>query len=575
MLSVGQKVGPFFIEKELGSGAMGTVYRVRYEKDNKIYALKVISIGLTGNETALARFEREHDILKQLKHPNIVRNFASGRYKGVPFFAMEYIKGESLDRIALRRARFSWQEVVEMGKQVAAALQHAHDKGIIHRDLKPSNLMRLDDGTVKLTDFGIAKDMDMTALTGANATVGTAAYMSPEQCCGAVHLTAKSDLYSLGVVFFELLTGRKPFVAESPIDMFMKHVHEPPPRPSRLVDDMIPIWLDTLVLQMLEKQPEHRPMNAEMVEKALDEVMANVNSGKSAAVDAVQARAIDRRYQSSLPDDADRDAARSLRSAAGRKKTKRKGGGRGLRILLQAAGLLFLLLIVGVGIAVAVRPPSADDLYRRAEKMMEKEESYDAAWARIDGKPGPVSEFIRRYPDDPRIDRVRDWADTIQFRDFRKRLEYNAKKPKLAKPYGFDLDPNYEEIAFRAFRYEEFADIWYSKQYWKAARNLIATDPQSVAYRFADRRYKEWLTKWEPRPDMPGESQTYCKKFLAEKLTQVKDYKKNLKIKDADEILRAIVDLYSDKQKEMPIEPLVKEATDLLAKEAGDKDNKK
>ena len=160
--------------------------------------------------------------------------------------------------------------------------------------------MRLDDGTVKLTDFGIAKDSDLTALTGVNCTVGTAAYMSPEQCRGEAHLTAKSDIYSLGVVFFELLTGRKPFLADSPVDMFMKHVNEPPPRPSRLVDDMIPIWLDTLVLSMLEKKPEHRPLDAEMVGKALDEVMENVNSGKSAAVGAVQARAGDRRYPNRL-----------------------------------------------------------------------------------------------------------------------------------------------------------------------------------------------------------------------------------------------------------------------------------
>src|SRR5579859_4157788 len=140
MVAVGQKIGPFFIEKELGSGAMGSVYRVRYEKNGQIYALKIISLGLAGNETSLLRFEREYKILKQLDHPNIVHHFASGRYKGTPFFAMEYVKGVPLDRLMVRRVRFSWQEVSEMGKQICAALQLAHEKESVHRDLKPSNL---------------------------------------------------------------------------------------------------------------------------------------------------------------------------------------------------------------------------------------------------------------------------------------------------------------------------------------------------------------------------------------------------------------------------------------------------
>src|SRR5260370_21457796 len=186
---------------------------------------------------------------------------------------METGEGDSVDRVLYRRTRLPWEEVLDMGIHLCAALQHAHDKGIIHRDLKPSNLMRLEDGTIKLTDFGIAKDTDVTALTGANSTVGTAAYMSPEQCRGEP-ITSKSDLYSLGVVFFELLTGRKPFIADSPVDMFMKHVNEPPPRPSRLVENIIPIWLDTLVLQLLEKNPENRPRDTEMLAPSLAQVRA-------------------------------------------------------------------------------------------------------------------------------------------------------------------------------------------------------------------------------------------------------------------------------------------------------------
>src|SRR5262245_22658188 len=154
---VGQQIGPFAIEKELGSGAMGTVYRARHMKKGVRVAIKIMMPGLGSSANAQARFKRESDILKQLEHPNIVRFLGSGLINKSPFYAMEYIEGESLDHLLIRRGRMTWEEVVTLGKQLCAGLQHAHQAGIIHRDLKPSNLMILSDGTVKLTDFGIAK----------------------------------------------------------------------------------------------------------------------------------------------------------------------------------------------------------------------------------------------------------------------------------------------------------------------------------------------------------------------------------------------------------------------------------
>src|SRR3954454_19268638 len=213
---VGQQLGPFVIDKEIGSGAMGTVYRGRHVKTGQVFAVKVMAPGIgTTNTNARDRFDREVKILKQFNHPHIVRLFGAGKSHGMRYYAMEYLQGESLDRVMARRGRLTWEEVVSLGQQLCTALQHAHEQGVIHRDLKPSNLMVLPDGTLKLTDFGIAKDVDVTQLTAANCTVGTAAYMSPEQCRGERILTPKSDLYSLGVVFYELLTGKKPFITEN------------------------------------------------------------------------------------------------------------------------------------------------------------------------------------------------------------------------------------------------------------------------------------------------------------------------------------------------------------------------
>src|SRR5690349_7173184 len=134
---VGQKLGPFLIEKELGAGAMGAVYGGRYVKTGARVAIKVMMPGVAANEHSAARFKREAEILKQFNHPNIVKLYGTGTSSGIRFYAMEYIDGEPLDQVLQRRGRFSWEVVVELGQQLCAALQHAHEQGVVHRDLKP------------------------------------------------------------------------------------------------------------------------------------------------------------------------------------------------------------------------------------------------------------------------------------------------------------------------------------------------------------------------------------------------------------------------------------------------------
>lgn len=324
----GKKLGPFLIQKELGSGAMGTVYLANFEHEGKTVpvALKVVALGLLGNKSAMDRFHREASILKQLKHPHIVRLIATpnpNKPSKTPFIAMEYIEGESLDHVLARRIKLSWEEAADYAKQLCSALQYAHDKGIIHRDLKPSNLMVTLDGKLKLTDFGIAKDTDVTALTGNNSTIGTAAYMSPEQCRGEKGLTNKSDLYSLGIVLFELLTGRKPFTAETTVDMFMKHVNEVPPRPSRFVSD-IPVWLDNLVMFLLEKDKDIRPMDAATVGRMLADIEYKMQNQQSAGAELANAKRKDRLSGLQPIDAEDLDAARSLKAGKAGKKAKKK-----------------------------------------------------------------------------------------------------------------------------------------------------------------------------------------------------------------------------------------------------------
>src|SRR4051794_17763109 len=283
-MNPGMKLGPFVIEREIGSGAMGAVYRAQYRDKDLRVAIKVMAPGIGSSDTAQARFQREAEILKNLQHPNIVRLLAVGRYKQSPFYAMEFIEGETLEEVLQRRSRLPWEEVVRLGRQLCAALQHAHDHEIVHRDLKPSNLMLVADGTLKLTDFGIAKALDMSGLTATNCTVGTASYMSPEQCKGDRDISSKSDLYSMGVLFYELVAGRKPFHAESTMDMFMQHVKGKVRRPTEFAPD-IPVWLDNLICQLLEKKPEDRPASARLVGQTLTEIEEKVQAQQSAGLE--------------------------------------------------------------------------------------------------------------------------------------------------------------------------------------------------------------------------------------------------------------------------------------------------
>jgi serine/threonine-protein kinase len=472
----GQTFGPFVIEKPLGSGAMGAVYRARYTKNGKKMALKVIGLGLVGNETSLARFEREASILKQLNHPNIVRFYGAGRSQNTPYYAMEYIEGESLDRAMARRSRLTWEEVVQLGCQLCDALQHAHEKGIIHRDLKPSNLMILPDGTIKLTDFGIAKDTDVTALTAANCTVGTAAYMSPEQCRGDRDLTFKSDLYSLGVLFYELLTGRKPFIAETPMDMFLLHLQAQCERPSRLVLET-PVWLDTLICQLLEKKPDQRPRDAAMVKRALEDVLEKVEALQSAGVDAVRGRRGDRPRGDGKPGEEDRAAARTLKQAVTKKKAKKRVKPYYEQIWLQAAGIVLLLAGLAGVLYWVFQPPSADALYHQAEKLMTSEDLEDHQKANDTN--GPLAQYLKYYGkrDDVQANKVHDWVNTAE-REYCEKILDLLVRSQTGRKTGLKrtADTDVEKLALSAALAEEEGDHEKARAAWLSLKQQAAKE---------------------------------------------------------------------------------------------------
>jgi eukaryotic-like serine/threonine-protein kinase len=459
---VGQQIGPFEIEKELGSGAMGTVYRAKFHRsEEKVLpvALKVVALGLLGNEGAMARFEREANILKQLKHPHIVRLIAHGKInKANPYIAMEFIDGEALDRVLARRGKLSWEEVLAYGKQLCEALQYAHDKGIIHRDLKPSNLMITSSGVLKLTDFGIAKDTDVTALTGANSTIGTAAYMSPEQCKGDKNLSNKSDLYSLGIVFFELLTGKKPFMAETTVEMFLKHVNEKAPRIGKLVPGLPPKF-ESLILQLMEKDKDERPIDAKWVARMLQEVEEDVFARKSAGLIAAEARTAKPMNQSGDKMDAtDKAAARALRGTK-KKKLKKAPVPLFQQKWLHAVGISLLLGVIGVGAYYAVKSPSPEKMFAAIENASTPDAKMEAAGRFLDVYGDRGGELVERAAVIYRYERVRE----------RERQLANRIAAGKTKPEEGD-DPEAYNAAIAAYDAESHGKLEEAERLWATVK---------------------------------------------------------------------------------------------------------
>lgn len=256
-------LGPYRVERTLGRGGMGTVYKGIHAKSGEAVAIKVLATGIGNNMRFRRRFHAEIETLLRLKHPNIVQLIGCGEEEGMLFYTMEYVEGHSLHDHLRQHQRLSADEVIQVGIDTTAALKHAHDLGIIHRDLKPANLMLNTTGRVKLTDFGIAKLFGSTDMTAAGSVIGTADYMPPEQAEGKP-VTPRSDLYSLGGVMYALLAGRAPFAGKSVPEVLYAVRYNSIPELQYLVKD-VPPELTELVHQLLEKDPQKRPLTALIV----------------------------------------------------------------------------------------------------------------------------------------------------------------------------------------------------------------------------------------------------------------------------------------------------------------------
>jgi serine/threonine-protein kinase len=325
---------------EIGTGAMARVLRAFDVRLERTVAIKMLHEQLAADKQVVERFRQEGRLAAALAHPNIVSVYDFGEEYGRPYMVMEYVSGQNLRQIVSREAPMSMKQAASIMRQLAAALDFAHANGVIHRDIKPENILVNDRGEVKVGDFGIARALAGAARTQAGTMMGTALYASPEQFSGKP-VTAESDLYSAGVVLYELLTAHVPFPGENSVAVGMGHVSQVPPPPSSFVPT-VPRQVDAVVLKALAKDPADRFHSGYELVKALQQA-ATASWTQS---DAPPAVATGRGARAASDDPAARNTVIAPNAAAGFIPQRRSGSRR-----LPVLWLLCLVILAGAALA--------------------------------------------------------------------------------------------------------------------------------------------------------------------------------------------------------------------------------
>jgi len=469
---------------------MGTVYEALNVETTEPAAIKLLSATLTGVEDFRERFAAEIATLKKLNHPNIVRLFGFGEQQGRLYYAMELVDGPSLEGQLLGRKLFEWREVARIGIQVCAALRHAHDRGVVHRDIKPANLLVDCDGSVKLSDFGIARLFGKSRLTNAGSVMGAAEYMAPEQAEGGATGPA-SDLYSLGAVMYALLARRPVFQGRSLVEVLQKQRYEKP-TPLRQDAPEVPIEFEQIVDRLLEKAPERRVRTAMILSKQLTSMLRALPAKDADADEAAVSEdgpaepqvsvvppsgplplpstrivpeseraesapgsdvtppqplpggelpatlvtaAFDREHDALEQDAATtvEEHAEGLQNSAGgsdhftpvaEEELDRAEADEQTPALISLHTWVLAAALVGVagGVWYLLQPPTADALYERIMST-----TADGSIDSLSSAEGDIEEFLHRFSNEPRADRIREMQEDLELHQLERRLELRSR----------------------------------------------------------------------------------------------------------------------------------------------------
>ena len=392
---IGKVFSSCTIEKRLGAGAMGVVYLAVHKPSGRRVAIKILPQELTFKGSLAERFERETQLLEKFKHKNIV-HCHGGRYSksnSVYYYIMELVDGGTLDELIDKEGPFDWQRTCRYAVQICDALHFAHQENVVHRDLKPSNLLVAGDGTLKLSDFGIAKDLLGEDLTATGKTLGTASYMAPEQISASTTVSHKTDLYALGVIMHQMLTKSLPFDVNSQTAMLAAHLSATPPRVSKKNPE-IPMSLDDMVYSMLQKAPSERPWDALAVATQLRELLEKDAAGKPLKYVVKPGQ---------NPTRAGMDAK------AAKPKKIQKSGEVNRKPYFEVGGLLAALVVLLGLIGYFVWPPGSEYLHAQAAKLMASEDYSE--WLQAMNR--FVEPLERRFPEHSYKEDVAKWRDQV------------------------------------------------------------------------------------------------------------------------------------------------------------------
>lgn len=263
------------IVEKIGGGGMALVYKAKCNLLNRYVAVKILRSEFTSDKDIIDKFKRESQAAASLSHPNIVNIYDVGEEEDIYYIVMEYVKGQTLKQLIKEKDVLSLEEIINYTKQIAMALQHAHYNHVIHRDIKPHNILITEDNRAKVTDFGIALAATSSTITNMGSVIGSVHYFSPEQARGG-YIDEKSDLYSLGIVMYEMATGKVPFEGESPISVALKHIQQEPIIPSEVYPE-ISRGLEEIILKLIQKDQASRYQNTQSLIEDLETLKADAS----------------------------------------------------------------------------------------------------------------------------------------------------------------------------------------------------------------------------------------------------------------------------------------------------------
>lgn len=344
------------IISEVGSGGMAKVYKAKCRYLQRIVAIKVLKEEYSEDTEFLQRFDTEAQAAASLTHPNIVQIYDVGRDNNLYFIVMEYVEGITLKEYIQQRGRLEWREAINIAIQICSALSKAHSRHIIHRDIKPHNIIMNSDGVPKVTDFGIARSVSSETATMKIDTVGSVHYSSPEQVRGG-YTDEKSDIYSIGVTFFEMITGRLPFDGETPVAIALQHIQDEPPLPSSL-NPGIPPALDHIILKCMAKSRQDRYDSVAELINDLENIRAQ-NGITDIVVPNVK-REGDRFSTRKFEKLGDEELSMNSRSGSSSSKKKKKGDEEGSNRVLMGIIYFMLIAIILGGVWYFVKSVLAD-----------------------------------------------------------------------------------------------------------------------------------------------------------------------------------------------------------------------